>query len=158
MGLLLHADLLKEHLETVTALDGVAFHVDRKFDIREVAAAELAKKTKGAFCAISLGGWAPVDDDQADPAQYWATLRYEISFVTMPHILETLALPTFDVLLESLVVAINGWVPDGIDPSYCAEMKWRVGSGSYVPDDDYVVYLFPATFGEDFANPVEVAE
>lgn len=159
MGLLLHADLLKEYLDTVEGIAGVVtVHVDRKFDIRELATAELSKKTAGAFLSISLGGWTPTNPDSRDPGQYWADLRYELSFATIPHLLEKLELPEFDVLLERLVVAIHGWTPDGIDPAYCPEMKWAVGPGSYVPDTDFLVYLFPATFGEDFANPVTVVE
>jgi hypothetical protein len=152
MSLLVHADLLKAHLSTVTGLEGVAVHVDRKFDIRELAVAELGKKSAGAFVSISLGGWTPLNED-GGPGEYWATLRYEISIATMPHLLEALEMPEFDTILRRLVVAIQGWRPPGAKAAYCPEMRWAVGPGSYVPDDDFLVYLFPATVGEDFADP-----
>lgn len=151
MGLLLHADLLKAELDSI---EGVAVHVDRKFDVREQATAELGKKTTGAFLSISLGGWSPMNPDASATQEYWATLRYEISFVTMPHLLEAREMPSFDTLLEQIITTIHGWVPDGINAAYCPDMRWRVGAGSFVPDDDFLVYLFVATFGEDFANPV----
>lgn len=158
MSLLTHADLLKEHLATVEALDGVYVHVDRKFDIREQAVAELSKKTKGAFLAIQLGGWTPMNPDSGS-GTYWATLRHECSFVTVPSVLAELGMPTFDELLQDLVVAIHGWSPEGVNPDYFAEMRWLVGAGNWVPGDDtFQVYMFPATFGDDFANPVVVEE
>ena len=153
MSLLLHADLLKAHLDAVEGLAGVTVHVDRKFNIRELAVAELSKKTTGAFVAVSLGGWSPMNEDSGSE-EYWATIRFEISLATSPHILEELGLPAFDELLNRLVVAIQGWGPEGGNAAYCQHIRWRVGAGSYVPDDSFVVYLFSATIGEDFANPI----
>jgi len=157
MSLLLHADLLKAYLDDVEGLEGVAFHVDRKFDVREMAVAELSKKVKGAFVAISLGGWTPMNEDSGGE-EYWATIRFEVSLATSPHILEELDLPPFDELLNRLVVAIQGWQPEGGNAAYCQHIRWRVGAGSYVPDDSFVVYLFAATIGEDFANPITLPE
>lgn len=158
MSLLIHADLLKEYLTSVEGLAGIHVHVDRRFDIREQAVAELSKKTKGAFFGIQFGGWTPMNPD-SDRGTYWATLRHECSFVTLPSILDELGLPTFDVLMQRLIVAIHGWAPEGVDPDYFAEMRWRVGGGNWVPGDDtFQVYMFPATFGDDFANPVVVEE
>lgn len=150
MSLLLHADMLKAHLATVAGLELVTVHVDRKFDIREMATAEFEKKTCGVFASISLGGWTPLNEDGGE-GEYWASLRYEISFATIPHMLESLGLPTFDEMLRRLVVAIQGWRPSTANPAYDASIKWRVGAGSYVPDDSFLVYLFPATVEEDFA-------
>lgn len=142
--------MLKTQLATVAGLAGVVVHVDRKFDVRELATAELSKKVNGAFAAISLGGWTPLNPD-AGQGEYWAGLRFEISVATVPHISEELALPTFDEVLRRLVVAIHGWRPSTVNPAYDASIRWSVGAGSYVPDDSFLVYLFSATVEEDFA-------
>lgn len=156
MSLLTHADLLKTHLEADETLAGVSVHVDRKLDLREIAAAELGKRTAGAFLAISLAGWAPENPDSGE-GDYWAELRYEFAFATVPHILAELDLPTFDELLRRIVLAIHGWKPDGLNAAYCPQ-RWRVGAGSYVPDDDFLTYLFPASIAEDFAAPATLPE
>lgn len=142
--------MLTAHLATVDDLAGVAVHVDRKFDIRELATAELSKKVNGAFVSISLGGWTPLNPD-GGTGEYWAALRYEISVATMPHLLEELGLPTFDEILRRLVVEIQGWRPALVNPAYCSSVVWKVGAGSYVPDSSFVVYLFSASVDEDFA-------
>lgn len=152
MGLLLHADLLKEHLESVTALEGLAVHVDRKFDIREAATAALSKSTVGAFLSISFGGWTPLNDEAS--REYWAAHRFELSLATMPHLLEEQEMPSFDELLRLIVIAIQGLKPSEINPAYCSNERWSVGAGNYVPDDDFLVYLFTASIDEDFFNPI----
>jgi len=151
--LLTHADLLKAHLEAESGLAGLAVHVDRKLNLREIASAELAKKTKGAFLGITLAGWAPENPDSGE-GDYWADLRYELSFATVPHILDELDLPTFDELLRRIALAIHGWRPAGLEPAYCNAQRWRVGAGSYAPDDSFLTYLFPATIAENFTAPV----
>lgn len=157
MSLLTHADLLRTHLLATEGLAGVAVHVDRKFDVRELAAEQIGKRTVGAFVGISLGGWSPQNRDSG-PGEYWAELRYELSFSTVPHILAELQMPSFDELLRRIVIAIHGWRPGGTAEEWCADYRWRVGSGSYVPDDDFLVYLFPASVAEDFGDPVELPE
>lgn len=154
--LLTHADLLKTHLESVEDLAGVTVHVDRKFNVRELAAEALGKRTAGAFLSISLAGWTPENPDSGE-GDYWAELRYELALSTVPHILEELEMPTFDALLASVILAIHGWKPDGLDPAYCPQ-RWRVGAGSYVPDPDFLVYLFPAAIAEDLAHPATLPE
>jgi len=148
--ILTHADTLRTHLLADESLLGVAVHVDRKLDIRELAAAELGRRASGAFVSISLGGWTPMNPDGGQ-GEYWATLRYELSFATVPHILEELDMATFDELLRRLVASIHGWAPSPAQPAYCPGTRWRVGGGSYVPDDDFLVYLFPATIDADLA-------
>lgn len=147
MPLLSHADLLATRLRSVAALAGVAVHVDRKFDLREMAAAVFEKKTAGAFLSIALGGWTPENPD-GDP--YWADLEYSLQLATVPHILEELDLPTFDSLLATIVNSIQGWKPDTVDPAYC--LRWTVGGGSFVPDDAFLIYEFPATIKADFTQ------
>jgi hypothetical protein len=156
MSLLLHADLLKAYLDTVVELEGVYVHVDRKFNLRDVALAELEKKTSGAFLGISLGGWSPENPD-AGPGDYVATLRYELSFSTVPHILEELGMPSFDALLTRIINAIHGWRPETASAFQCPN-RWQVGSGSFVPDDSFIVYLFAATITEEFADPITEPE
>lgn len=152
MGLLLHADLLKEHLDTVEGLTGVTVHVDRKFDIREMATAELGKATTGAFLSISFGGWTPLNDEAS--REYWAEHRYELSLVTMPHLLEARGMPTFDELLRTTVIAIQGLTPAEINPAYLSNERWSVGACNFVPDPTFLVYLFTASIQEDFFNPI----
>lgn len=151
MPLLTHADLLKTHLLAQDALDGVAVHVTRQGDVREMAVHTLDQKTQGAFLAITLGSWTPSNED-GDP--YWADLLYQLEFACLPHLLEEMDLPTFDVLLASLVNAIHGWQPEEVDPAYCT--AWRVGPGRLVPpdvEDLLLIYAFPATIAADFTRP-----
>jgi hypothetical protein len=155
--LLTHADLLKEHLDADADITGVSVHVDRKLNLREVASAELSKKTAGAFLGISLAGWTPENPDSGE-GFYWGELRYEFSFATVPHILEELELPTFDELLRRIVLSIHGWKPGGLEAAYCSAQRWRVGAGSYVPDDSFLTYLFPATIAENFSDPVPASD
>jgi hypothetical protein len=147
------ADKLKQRLDQVEGLAGVAVEVDRKLDLRSLAAAAIGKATTGAFLSISLGGWSPVNEDSG-PDEYWATLRYELTLATMPHILEARQMPCFDEVLRRLVLAVHGWTPPGAGGAYCPERRWKAGAGSWVPDEDFLVYMFPATIGEDFAAPL----
>jgi hypothetical protein len=55
-----------------------------------------------------------------------------------------------------VVKAIHGWKPEGTNAAYCSNARYAVGPGNYVPDDDFLVYLFPVSIEEDFHNPVAV--
>lgn len=149
MALLTHADILKAYLDEVPDLAGVAVHVVRKFDMRAQAVEVLSRKTKGAYLGIALGGWT---SQNPDSGEFFAELRFEFSFATLPHLLEELGLPTFDTLLTSLIKAIHSWTPaEGNNEVSC--YRWRVGSGNFLPDDDFLTYLWSASIEEDFADP-----
>ena len=145
--LLTLADSLKTHLLADTALAGISIHVDRKFDLREIATAEMGARACGAFLAISLAGWTPTNPDGE---AYWCDLNYELSFATVPHILEELSLPTFDELLACLLLSIHRHRPTDYPTAYCGH--WSAGAGIYVPDDNFLLYSFPASIPIDLTH------
>lgn len=147
--LLSHADALRTRLLSTSGLEGLAVHVVRRMDLRQMATEELGKKTTGAFLGIELGGWSPENEDGGE-GEYWAEMRFELAFATLPHLLEERKMPVFDEMLRRIVLAVHGWRPAGLLPVYCPQ-RWRVGGGSYLPDETFLTYLFSATISDDWA-------